>query len=336
MTNFTNISPTSLAGLIAENNQLSKGSDIPAPQPTVKGILGGLCILKKNTLFNLDLGIGCNLSDAEIQANNFRYNTVGLEINPSLSTQTTPTIIPLNCNYFETDNTQIRTGIDIKSGTQAFQFGFYNNTTPPTYNLGSNVWPTTTTNRSLTPTDGGGIEVDVNQDWASPSNWISIKNNTSNNLNYWRYKNEFIGSYSNVNLETPSQAIKCYTTTNLPFSQQPGVAYVQVCSNVSNATDRIYFPTTLARLEDELKPDLSASKSSAIVLSEGKDYIIPYSSNSNYFDAKVYTITGSRLNVTLERKSSQALLKTSDLATGVYLLLINIDSKLESHKIVIQ
>jgi len=92
----------------------------------------------------------------------------------------------------------------------------------------------------------------------------------------------------------------------------------------------------MARLDDSFKPDLEKSKISAIVLSQGSDFVIPNYSGSSYFDGQLYSITGAKINAVLKSNTSETKLKTSSLTPGVYLLLMNRDSKLETLKIVIQ
>ena len=77
-------------------------------------------------------------------------------------------------------------------------------------------------------------------------------------------------------------------------------------------------------------------KQGAIVLNQGTDYVIPNYSGSSYFDGQLYSITGAKINTDFKRNAPETKLKTSSLSPGVYLLLMNRDSKLETLKIVIQ
>jgi len=153
------------------------------------------------------------------------------------------------------------------------------------------------------------------------------------------YKNEFVGDFSsttNVSLETPSQITKCYTIANGSFNQDPSVIYIPLCSNLSSSTEPVYFPVSLVRLIDTFKPALENSKKSAIVISQGSDFIIPNVTNKVSSEVQLYSITGAKLNIDLERNNAETLFRTKNLLPGVYLLLVNTDNKIETTKVIVQ
>jgi len=198
--------------------------------------------------------------------------------------------------------------------------------------LSGNVWPTTTTDRSVLPAGNQ----DVNAVWNTPSNWTSIKNISSNLLTYWRYKNEFVGNSTNSILPTPSPIWKCYTFSNGNFNQNPSEIYIPLCSNLSSITEPVYFPVPLVRLNESFKPDLAKSKISVIILNQGTDYAIPDVSKGNFSEYQLFSITGLKLNIPLERNESETLFRTRNLPAGVYLLLVNTENKFETLRIIVQ
>jgi len=101
-------------------------------------------------------------------------------------------------------------------------------------------------------------------------------------------------------------------------------------------TDKIYFPTPFVKVDDSFKPLINNPNTSTIILNEGNDYVIPNVSKNCYFEAKLYSVTGAKLSLTLERNNSETLIRTRMLTPGVYLLLTNTDSKFETIRIVIQ
>jgi len=333
------IFPNTASKFSVNNNHISKGAESDITKPII-GIIGGtIDDAINNSFVNLNKGITLNVPIVNVKRNKFINNLIGLEMKPMLPSQSMGLQrTNFNCNYFETDNAMTRTGIEIKPGTQQLQFGFFIDEN--SYSLGGNVWPTTITNRSQAVIVNGS-EVDLNDQflgWQNPTNWTPMKNNSSNTLEFWRYKNEYVSnaSLSNIVLRTPTQLYKCYATENGSFTEQPNVTYVEVCNEVSSLTDRIYFPTPLIKVNDSFKPALEKSKGTSIVLNKGKDYVIPNVSNRSFSEYQLFSITGLKLNISKERNDTGPLLRTNNLPSGVYFLVINTDNKIESIRIIVQ
>ena len=123
------------------------------------------------------------------------------------------------------------------------------NTYPFPVTLSGNVFPTASgTDRSILPVNGNGRPTDVNDavyGWSSPSNWTSIKNNSANTVNYYRFKNEFVGNVyptNTVDFDISTTNKKAYTSAN-GFTPPTGSTddYQLICDNTEVAGS-VYFP----------------------------------------------------------------------------------------------
>jgi hypothetical protein len=186
--------------------------------------------------------------------NRFLNNVSNLIIKPVVLTNASGipgNSVILKCNYFETDNAPNSKGIIIKNGCPAIDFGNYTTFPIVSYSLSGNVWPVAAgTNRSIPPVDEDDMEVDVNVAWNSPSNWTTIVNentSSSSQINYYRYKNEFVGRVIPISLVEINHAgitLKASTTANTaPIT---GTNYELVCFGTM-VTQAVYFPTPSIR-----------------------------------------------------------------------------------------
>jgi len=306
------IFPNTASKFSVNNNHISKGAESDITKPII-GIIGGtIDDAINNSFVNLNKGITLNVPIVNVQRNKFINNIIGLEMKPMLPNQSMGSQrTNFNCNYFETDNAITRTGIEINPGTQQFQFGFYQN--DDVYSLGGNVWPTASTvNRSIASSQ------DVNLDWASPSNWNSIKNNSSTNLNYFRFNNEFVGNTSSlVNIQRAQSLgspFKAFTNANnnVPSGN---ANYVQVCDGSLSATT-VFFPTPLIFNSDN---PIGGKLPEVQIYFEGNSYTVK--ATSDYIQTLYMTdITGRILFKEMDVKKTSIELPTSGLATGTYLI----------------
>jgi Secretion system C-terminal sorting domain len=249
-----------------------------------------------------------------IKANKFYNNSVSLEINPSVATQTNTVGVNLNCNLFYTDNAISRTGIVIKPNTQALRFGFY--TDENAYGLAGNVWPTTTTDRSVVPAGNQ----DVNAVWHSPSNWTSIKNNSSNRIDYNRFKNEFVGNTNSfggiIDYNVYSGPLKAYTTSNNYTPPFGSTDYQLVCTETEAAAS-INFPTPNLS-KDDSKP---FGKNSDIKTSmQGNGLNIIVLNNNSIATVQLLDVLGRIILTKTEINRNSFNLPLENLCNGTYIL----------------
>ena len=238
-------------------------------------------------------------------------------------------LVTLKCNYFETDNAPDSKGIIIKNGCPAIDFGFYTNINVK--NLSSNVWPVSAgTNRSITPVDADNMEVDVNVAWNSPSNWSSIvnENTTGSSLvNYYRYKNEFVGRVipnGLVEINHTGITLKAYTAANT--APVTSTNYESVCSGTV-VTQAVYFPTPNIRTGDgsDTKPKQNIEIG---VSSNEVSVVIKGSATLNF--VQVSDLLGRVIGKYSGINSTYFTLPVSEFQKGVYIINV-LDSEGKSY-----
>lgn len=273
-----------------------------------------------------------------IKQNTFEGLTTSIEIQPELFSVPNNTIIQapyrssyrweLNCNEFKFNSSSPSIGILFRSGCVANDFGFYADA--DNRNLSGNVWPVASgINRSVTPLDDDGLEVDVNNAWQSPSNWTSIFNentSSSNSVRYFRYKNEFVGTITPISIvnifsaQDIGSTLKAYTSANVPTPT--GSNYVAIC-NGTNITNQVYFPTPLifsnSNIGKETKQDIE------VKLSEFEVNIIALSSKTIY-QVQISDLLGRVVGRFSNINSKSFNLPASSFQKGVYILNV-IDSE---------
>ena len=340
--NLSSYPSTRGAAVEFENNQLfyeERQETIPAV-----GILAGSTyVIVNNTIASFHIGASVNYfrprssgsNGVVFSENRFLNNLSNLIIKPVvLDVSGLPgNLVRLKCNYFETNNAPDSKGIIIKNGCPVINFGSYTTFPSISYSLSSNVWPVSVgTNRSITPVDADNMEMDVNDAWQSPSNWTSIVNeNTTNSglVNYYRYKNEFVGRVipdnpTVLNVNAPDQLLKAYTTANT--APVTGTNYELVCSGTM-VTQAVYFPTPSIRIGGgtTTKPkqniEIGVSNNDVSVVIKGGETL-------NYI--QVSDLLGRVIGKYNHINATNFTLPASEFQKGVYIINV-LDSKGRSY-----
>jgi hypothetical protein len=311
------------------------------------GIYSGYTDLLDNNQF-VGLSVGANLHQlvGSVTQNQFRACKTGINIKPqftfpsaggigSFPNITDPTILRLECNLFEpfTASSASQVGLNLEAGHLVGQVGAEPNQYY-TRGFAGNVWPTIEgTDRNMSIGNG----YDVHDFWASPSNWTSIKNNNSggNNVNYFRFKNEFVGTtVGNVNRDRAQDFdinVKAYTTANNFTPPVGSNAFIRICDNTAVA-GQVYFPTDFVGKDPN---KLSIIENPIQVTQQDNGLTVSSTNTYSVENINLYDVTGRLLisNKNIGNKRTQVPL--SGIKRGTYILKIqNSNGEIISTKVV--
>lgn len=242
--------------------------------------------------------------------------------------------VSLKCNIFKERPfwLGISKGVVIGNSWPALDFGYYRNSIQRSFS--SNVWPTASgIDRSVQPMTGS-TEIDVNDAWQSPTNWTSIlKEGTLGQVNYFRYKNEFVGQVfpnnpSLLSITAPNQALKAYTSANSPQPTDPN--YELVCDG-SEVGNEVFFPSTLIRKNDRV----SLLPTHDFAISESNNEVnITSNSSKTIYEVQISDLLGRVVGRYGNINSSSFTIPAATLQKGVYIIsLIDSEGKLFTSKL---
>jgi len=201
-------------------------------------ITGAIQKAENNSFTNLNYGIFSEqYTLTEISNNLFNQCNNGITFNafnPNLISTSAIYDYKIHCNIF--NSTGNANGIVLEAGCNISNLSLDDDE-------GGNVFPVVAgTDRSLAPTQN------VQLAWNSPTSWYSINNKSTSLVKYFRFSNEFVGSYlpslDFSRLRVLESSNKCYTYSNpAPVDEfnNPLPDFKQIC-DVGFASNPIYFP----------------------------------------------------------------------------------------------
>jgi len=246
--------------------------------------------------------------------------------------ETRTNVFNINCNTFESPEggtNEPRYGIVVGPDVNITRIGgdgVYENSESSMPS--GNVFPVKQgIDRSVDPRTNGTFPIR----WEEPPLFIALYNegNSTPAPRYWAYNNEYFGerdaSNGSLQFQASLATYKCYTSANLNAGQPIPVtdtSWVRICDN-SNVTDAVYFPYFIAPslgVEERLLPKLSIAPNPAI----SKVMLTLENSNVSIKHLTLFTLASKEIIVPQETLEGKLELNITDLASGVYLVKVQL------------
>ncbi|MEQ8358300.1 MAG: T9SS type A sorting domain-containing protein [Cytophagales bacterium] len=260
------------------------------------------CLLDQNTFFenNMAIEVDNNTTitstyELSLQENLFLDNDTAISV--LYDNDTISLSMLMNCNKFQLDNTEsyTRYGLFVHDSADIASVGGDNSLSDPNDPSG-NGWPVDPSSTGYDSCITPGVGIDVTQ-WSSPSNWVSIEDNSTSTWKYFAYNNEFTGLFN------PSGILD---------RQDPGV------DAPSCAVQDICFP--LARIMATLDIDEN-SKELVIYPNPSKEMIQIRSAGEKTIELiRIYDIALSKSPIELYLTGKRIEMNISVLTSGLYFL----------------
>ncbi len=183
-----------------------------------------------------------------------------------------------------------------------------------------------------------GTNGDVHDNWTSPSNWTSIKNNNTGTsiLNYYRFKNEFVGTtLGAVNRNFAQDVLgietKTYTTANYFTPPIGSNSYIRICDNTS-VVGQVYFPVPFISNEGG---GVLPSKDNIQVATQENGLLVSSKDLTTIESIQLFDITGRLLISNKEINNVSTQIPLNGIKRGTYILkVLNSNGEVFSTKVV--